>query len=193
VTVLTKQREGYGPPAPVQVFQWAAEFEQLLDIYRERAPKRVLEIGTYHGGSLWHWLQNARPGATVVSVDSYKVGPDNRDMYESWCPARVKVIALAGDSHDTAIAAEVKKLAPYQWVWIDGGHRYTDVKTDWELYGSMCAPGGIVCFHDILPASRQHRDIEVSQLWAELTAEHETEEIVADRAATWGGIGIVHV
>ena len=67
---------GDGPPAPVAVFQWEAEFVPLLDLYRERAPRAVLEIGTYLGGTFYHWLQNARPGATVVSVDSYTEGPE---------------------------------------------------------------------------------------------------------------------
>jgi cephalosporin hydroxylase len=187
---FVNQRAGYGPPAPGPFFQGDAEFEQLLEVYREAAPKRVLEIGTYHGGSLFHWLQNAVKGATVVSLDSYKVGPDNRHLYNDWCPKGVTVIALQGDSHDTKIAEQVRECGPYDWLWIDAGHRYNEVKADWDTYKPMCAKGATVAFHDILPASAQHREIQVSQLWNELKeAGYDTHEIVADRNASWGGIG----
>jgi predicted O-methyltransferase YrrM len=193
MTVLAEQRAGYGPPAPVPVFQWEAEFAQLLDLYRERVPDRVLEVGTYHGGTLYHWLQNARPGATVVSVDTYKAGVDNRHLYDGWCPSDVTVVALQGDSNRPATAERVAAHGPFGWVWIDAGHRYDEVKRDWNLYGPMCEPGGIVAFHDVLPPSRTWPDIEVNRLWREIQGDHETSEIVADRNASWGGIGIVHV
>ena len=191
---MVEQRAGYGPPAPVPVFQWETEFDQLLKVYRERAPKRVLEIGTFHGGTLFHWLQNATEGISVVSVDSYAVGVDNRHLYKSWCPAGVEVVAFKGDSHDPFVATQVEAYGPYEWVWIDAGHYYPEVKADWETYRPMCAPGGLVCFHDILPPSQAHPEIEVSQLWEEIKqAGYKTEEIVADRAASWGGCGLVFV
>lgn len=189
---MAKQRPGYGPPAPVAVFQWAAEFTELLALYKERAPMRVLEVGTYHGGTLYHWLTHAPKGAKVVSLDSYAVGVDNRDQYPRWCPKGVKLVALEGDSSLAETAAKVKRHGPFDWVWIDAGHRYEEVRRDWELYGPMCRTGGVVCFHDILPASRHHPEIEVSRLWDELKAEHETREIVADWGAQWGGIGVLY-
>ena len=120
---MVEQLPGYGPAAPVPIFQWQAEFERLLRLYVKRKPKRVLEIGTYHGGTLYHWLQNARPGTTVVSVDSYVAGVDNRALYQEWCPPRVKVVTIEGDSNSAETAAKVKKHGPFDWVWIDADHR----------------------------------------------------------------------
>jgi len=191
MTTMAKQKPGYGPPAPVAVFQWQEEFDQLLDLYRARQPQHVLEIGTYHGGTLYHWLRNALKGATIVSVDSYKAGPDNRTLYPDWTPAGVRLVTIQGDSHDTKTITKVKAHAPYDWVWIDAGHRYNEVRKDWEAYGHMVSEGGLVCFHDILPASRQHPDIEVSRLWQELKdAGYTTQEIIGT-SIEWGGIGIV--
>ncbi len=190
---MHRQVAGYGPPAPVPVFQWEEEFVQLLDLYKERQPQRVLEIGTYHGGTLYHWLQNAPDGAVVVSVDSYKVKVDNRDQYEDWCPDNVWVVAIEGDSHADETVEQVEKYGPYDWVWIDAGHRYHEVEQDWVLYGALAKPGGVVCFHDILPPSRQHPEIEVSRLWAEIKAEgYKTTEISGGHI-DWGGIGICHL
>ncbi len=191
---MARQRAGYGPPAPVEIYQWEEEFEQLLDVYRDRQPKRVLEIGTYHGGTLYHWLQNAVPGTTVVSVDSYAVRVDNRHLYTEWCPEGVDVVAIAGDSHDPATVKDVSALEPYDWVWIDAGHRYLEVSKDWDLYTPMVHEGAVVCLHDIRPASRNHPEIEVSQLWREIKAMglFETREILGHNV-DWGGIGIVYV
>ncbi len=193
MTVMAKQRSGYGPPAPVEIYQWQEEFDQLLDIYRLQQPKRVLEVGTYHGGTLYHWLQNAVAGTTVVSVDSYAVRVDNRHLYNDWCPPGVQVVAIEGDSHDMAIVTGVEAFAPYDWIWIDAGHRYLEVSQDWDLYAPMIDEGGIICFHDIRPASRNHPEIEVSQLWREIKAmgTYRTQEILG-HSIDWGGIGIVY-
>ena len=183
---------GYMPSA-VPCFQWQAEFEILLDMYRRRNPTRVLEVGTYHGGTLYHWLANASPGAVVVSVDHYRVGVDNRESYDAWCPPGVTLVVIDGDSGDETTRKRAEAWGPYEWVFIDAGHYYPEVKRDWEFYGSMAAPGGVVAFHDILPPTPAHPEIEVAQLWEEVKASRETTEIVADRDAEWGGIGVVFV
>jgi predicted O-methyltransferase YrrM len=182
---------GYGPAAPVPVFQWQAEFEQLLRLYCRRRPKRVLEIGTYHGGTLYHWLQNALPGTRVVSVDSYLTGIDNRALYQDWCPPRVGVIVIEGDSNSDETAAAVERFGPFDWVWIDADHRLGPVTRDWELYSAMCARNATVCFHDILPPSVSFPDYGVNLLWADLKARYRYEEFIQDASALWGGIGVV--
>ena len=176
------------------IYQWEAEFSQLLDIYRELKPARVLEIGTYHGGTLYHWLQNATEGTTVVSVDNYAVGVDNRSLYQDWIPNGVSLITIKGASEEPQTVEAIRKAirGKYDWVFIDGGHFYEEVKADWENYRPMVKKGGVVVFHDILPPSEVWPDIEVNRLWKEIKAEgYETQEIIHDRRAAWGGIGLV--
>lgn len=187
--VMCEQAPGYGPPTPVAIHQWEDEFEQLLDLYRDAAPVGVLEIGTYHGGTLYHWLQNARDGALVVALDSYSVGVDNRHLYEDWRPSGVTLEVIEGGSHDPATVARVQEFAPFDWIFIDAGHLYHEVRNDWEFYGPMAAKGGVVCFHDINPADET---IEVDRLWREIKRRHSTEEIVGGHEGG-GGIGVVHV
>ena len=50
-------------------YQDEAEFNQLLAIYKELAPKQVVEIGSLTGETLKRWIANAETGATIVSVD----------------------------------------------------------------------------------------------------------------------------
>jgi predicted O-methyltransferase YrrM len=191
---LFQQRPGYGPPTPVEIFQWQAEFDPLLDLYRERAPKKVLEIGTYHGGTLYHWLQNANEGTHVVSVDSYAVGVDNRALYAEWVPDEVELTVIDADSRDAKTVREVGKHGPFDWCFIDAGHYYEEVRDDWENYRPFCSKGAIVAFHDILPPSRTWPSIEVAWLWKEIKRfGWETEEFISDPDAEWGGIGVVHI
>jgi len=180
----------YGPETPVPIFQHEAEFSELLELYRERAPDSVLEIGTFHGGTLYHWLQNAVLGAHVVAVDSYAVGVNNRNLYAEWIPKGVHLTVIEGDSHDPAIVATVRKLGPFDWIFIDADHHYEAVLQDWQNYGPMGT--GVVAFHDILDDPKHHPEIEVARLWAEIREnEKSTREIVHDRDAWWGGIGVV--
>jgi len=171
------------------MFQHPGEFEQLLEIYRRRNPAHVLEIGSYYGGSLYHWLQNAQPGALVVSVD---LPPPHTDqgLWTSWVPPGVTFLPIRGDSRDPAVVRQVELSAPYDWVFIDAGHYYQEVGADWLNYGPM-VDDGIIAFHDILEG-HGHPEIEVHRLWDEIRAAFPMawEEIIEDENADWGGIGV---
>jgi len=175
---------------PVPILQREGEFDVLLRMYAERKPKRILEVGTYHGGTLYHWLQDATPGASVISLDSYAADVDNRELFPAWVPDEVTLDIVCGDSRDERVIAYIRERAPYDWIFIDAGHFYDEVKADWMNYGPMCAEGGVVCFHDIL-YSRGPVWEHVAGLWAEITAEHETRELISDPTTEWYGIGCV--
>ena len=187
---MAEQQDGYGPPTPVPIFQWEPEFSTLLALYRNYKPKSVLEVGTYHGGTLYHWLQNSRKGTRIVSVDSFVMGVDNRHLYDDWNTSGADLHTVVGDSSNPDTIAAVEELGPFEWLFIDGGHYYQEVKADWENYGPMVKRGGVVCFHDIL-THPSWPSIEVGRLWEEIKQDHLTFEIVQNRKAAWGGIGVV--
>lgn len=188
--IMCEQQPGCGPPAPVPILQWTAEFEVLLEIYRRLDPLHTLEVGTYHGGTLYHWLQNVTHGSRIVSVDSYAVGVDNRHMYDDWNVNNNTLIVIEGDSHAPSTLDAVRAYGHYDFVFIDAGHYLPEVTRDWNNYRPMVRTGGILCLHDILthPA---WPSIEVGQLWEQIKRDYRTFEIVADRDAEWGGIGVV--
>ncbi len=74
-------------------------------------------------------------------------------------------------------------------MFIDAGHHLDEVTDDWENYGALVQPGGIVAFHDINPSDDPEN--EVDQVWAQIREAHDTEEI--NRGHQGGGIGIVHI
>lgn len=174
---------------PVEIFQDPVEFASLLDLYRERRPRTVLEIGTFKGGTLFHWLSEATEGATVVAVDDRHV---NAELYEGWRPAGVELRVIRGRSESGEVATELERYAPYEFVFIDADHRYPSVLADWLLCEPLAAQGALVCFHDIAGKRRASPEIQVRRLWAEIKAAgYETQEFV--EKPRWWGIGVVEI
>jgi len=182
----------HSTPTPVPIFQREWEFQQLLRIYQERAPRRILEVGTFHGGTLYHWLRIALAGAVIVSVDSYREQVDNRHLYAGWTPPDVTLHALMGDSRSQATLAMVRDFAPFDFVFIDAGHYAHEVQADWDNYAPLCAPGGMVALHDICPSP--HDWIQVDQVWRQIQARgYVTQELVCAYGLDWSGIGCVYM
>jgi predicted O-methyltransferase YrrM len=63
---------------------------------------------------------------------------------------------------------------PIDFLFIDGDHTYAGVKRDFEMYGALVAPGGLIAFHDIRTTGRER---EVSEYWKELKKSNRCEEI----------------
>ncbi len=159
------------------------ELRQLLALVGDFMPESILEVGVWHGGTLWHWLQTADE---VVAVDNQML---ERDEWEEWAEKSGTLLDLIqGDSTDGYLVEHVRSFAPFDMVFIDAAHDYNSVRADWENYGSMVEPGGLVVFHDIAPRP----DYGVAQLWAEIKPGRQTVEIHAGVAA-YCGIGVVFV
>jgi predicted O-methyltransferase YrrM len=171
---------------PVGIYQNEGEFAALLDLYRERKPRRVLELGSYEGGTLYHWLQNARPGAVIVSIDRCDQ-IDNRHLYPDWIPREITLVSHRGDSADPFTVALAEGYGPYDWIFIDADHHDQAVRADWANYRPLAAPGAAVAFHDITPTADP--TVEVDRLWAEIKAGHDTVEYTIEPGRY--GIGVV--
>ena len=170
---------------PVPIGQDQQEFTQLLELYRERQPRRVLEIGTWHGGTLYHWLTNASPGGVVVAVDDHHT---NAGMYHAWQPPDVELVTIQGDSHNPDTIDQAAQHGPYDWIFIDAGHTYHDVTADWHNYHPMAAPDAIIAFHDITPTNDP--DIDVAALWLQLAPLNNTIELTEPGGR---GIGVIYL
>ena len=147
----------------VDVFQNLWELDQFLAVIERHKPKRVLEVGSWHGGTLWHWLQFH---GRVVAID------DEMRMAEEWKgwakKAKADLHLLQGYSQQESIVEAARELGPYDFIFIDADHRYEPVKADWENYSPMIAPGGIFAFHDTQHIGDPTYGVE--RLWGEITA-----------------------
>jgi cephalosporin hydroxylase len=136
----------------------------MLAVVEELEPERVLEVGSWHGGTLWHWLQIA---PKVVAID------DEMRLADEWQRWADEVFTelhlLQGMSQDSEIIEQARALGHYDFIFIDADHRYEAVRADWENYRGMVAPGGVIAFHDTQHVGDPTYGVE--QLWNEITQE----------------------
>ncbi len=134
------------------VGQVPAELDKLCALYRKRKPKRVLEIGTWYGGTLRKWLLHAQPNATVVCVD---LDHPNPVAYEEWKQPDTELTALTGDSQSEHVSDQIREHGPYDWIFIDGDHVEEGVDADVRLAWEVAAPGATILLHDIDPGGSE--------------------------------------
>lgn len=143
---------------PVETFQVDWELRHLLETFEILRPRRILEVGAWHGGTLWHWLRWA-DHVVVVDDEMRKA-----DEWQQWADdGLAELYLLQGDSRDPELVAKAQELGPYDFVFIDGDHRYEAVRADWANFSPMAR---VVAFHDILPRP----GYGVSELWSEVKA-----------------------
>jgi len=149
-------------------------------------PVTVLEIGGWNGGSAYAWSQlpSVRQVITVTLPDSPLKVPElaNGVIWH-------KVLA---DSQLDDTAAQVRQLVGggrAGLVWIDGDHTAPAAMRDWQLYGPIAAPGGLVAFHDINDVP-QHPEIDVWPVWQHVRTLRRSMALV-QAPGQLGGTGII--
>ena len=168
------------------------EVAQLLAVVKEHQPRTILEIGTANGGMTWALGRVAHPDATIVTVDTDEYHRERNfrsgdGRFAHGLPGQT-IKQIKGDSHEVTTAALIGTFAPFDLAFIDGDHTYEGVTQDWEWYGPMVAPNGLVCFHDICEHAEEE-DCHVDRLWSEIRTSQATQIITPPY--TWGGIGII--
>jgi predicted O-methyltransferase YrrM len=126
------------------VGQVPEELAQLVTLYKERRPKRVLEIGVWHGGTLREWLAGWPDLVVAVDPDPQLPRGFNRRVKHG-----TEFVLITGRSQAAETVDGIRNHAPYDWIFIDGDHERTAVKADADLALSVVAPGGLILLHDI--------------------------------------------
>lgn len=184
--------EGFLEPNQVE-----REIAQLASDVRQLRPRNVLEIGTSMGGTLYLWTRLAEPDATIVSVDL----PGGRfgggysglrtGLYRRFSRGRQTLHLLRADSHAPETARRVQDLFQGQgidFLFIDGDHTYQGVREDWETYGPLVRPGGMVAFHDV---AMNYENTEVKRLWDEIKMHFPHREYLEHQKGFYG-IGLLY-
>ena len=196
VKVIPKQTQ---TSCPVDCRQQPDELMRLIQLAARLDPQRILEIGSLYGGTLWHWMQFFR-GSLIVSVDMiaeripehrHKDIVKARSLWQSWANGSdCKLKIYTGPSQHPMLIEKAQEDAPYDFIFVDGGHEYYQVNSDYENYFPMLRKGGMIAFHDIAYPARGG-PIEVGAWWIDFKARggYRIEEIV-DHENEWG-IGVV--
>ena len=184
----------------IHAMQIPSEVRGLVSELERVKPKRLLEVGTAGGGTLFMITRAVDPNALVISVDlpgglwggGYPAW--KKPIYRGMALPGQRVELIRGDSHDPRSLEQVKQVLkgePLDFLFIDGDHTYAGVKQDFEMYGPLVRPGGLIGFHDISDHPEGSGG-EVPRFWRELKATREVREFM-DHPPGGYGIGLIRV
>jgi len=186
----------HGLIKPAQVPSELHRFAKMVATLR---PEKVMEIGTFQGGTLCVLCRLSSPTANIISVDlpGGKFGGGYSAMrsllYRSFCKYFQAMHLIRGDSHSEEVLTKVKSITQsLDILFIDGDHTYEGVKRDFFAYSPLVRAGGVVAFHDIVEHPRDS-GCEVARFWDEIKQQYRHEEIIENLKQGWGGIGILYM
>jgi len=155
----------------------------LAGLVRSLGLKKILEIGTSHGGSILAMARGCgidAPGVKLVTVDK-------KDIAGEALVSQNQITRLLGDSLAAATLKQVQKhlAAPIDLLYIDSKHSRDHVLGNITNYGRALRPRFIV-LDDI------HLNEEMEGVWAELKARYgERAFDVSDLANRDCGFGLL--
>lgn len=182
------------------------EFEELLKEYIKLKPTRFIEIGSLYGWTLQHFIHYGEENSTALSIDlpvRRFVGPNDwrvekqennyKNVWPIWAKTKNCKLHLIADSSQNIKTLEKAKSVfggeLVDFLFIDGDHSYKGVKSDYEMYGPLVRPGGIIAFHDI----GKNEEGGCNILWNEIkTTRNKFKEILKDEKGE-KGIGVLYV
>lgn len=167
--------------------QHSAELAMLLALAESAEVRTVLEIGTFAGGTAWAF-SHLPSVERIITID---YGP--QDSAEARLAALGNwVTMIRGNSADPDTRHEViRQLAgsPPDLLFIDGSHDLESVTIDWQVFGPMVRPGGLVAFHDV-EVHQGRPEVEVHELWKRVRSAYPSVKVTA-APGEWAGIGII--
>jgi hypothetical protein len=184
-------------PLPFSGFAWPrleqrpGEMAWIMEQLLAASPRRLLTVGARHGGFEWHVARLFREHGRDIEITTIELEP-GQELAEAFADAGRRfgqaLRVVQADSTSLSAQAALGNGA-YDAVFIDGDHGYRGVQKDWLLAKSVGAR--LIAFHDIAD-THWHAAARccVSRLWAEIKAEHRTDERVSGE---WGGIGAVYL
>jgi len=183
--------------SPFRPLQNPKEICDLLNFIAARRPRRLLEIGTASGGTLYLITKVAHPEATLLSVD-LKI--NRKELLRSFARRRQRLGLIEGDSTSVATVEAVKRWFPegIDFLFLDGDHSYEGIKNDFENYSPLVRPGGAIAFHDIVEDYETRYGVitgawtgEVPKFWKEVKTQYRHLEFVKDYEQDGLGIGVL--
>lgn len=173
----------------MEVLQVPAELDAMVKLYKERKPKRVLEIGCWDGGTLREWLTQGSP-EFVLAID---LEHRNAEAYADWVGEETELRTVVGDSSEERQVREMLCSAPFDWVFIDGDHTDAGVRADVTNTLKLISPGGLMLLHDITPPAGTST-VPPRVVWQELARDYKAWAYEFDEPAPWTrGIGVVEL
>jgi predicted O-methyltransferase YrrM len=178
-------------PLQLGPFQVRSEITAFVSLVSDEEPRRVLEIGTWKGGTLYLLAWASGPGARLLSLDVRRLGLLHRLLIRRITAKGREVTLMRANSHAQETREQVAAFfddVALDLLFIDGDHSYEGVRQDYELFSPLVRPGGLIAFHDIVDGEAGSVG-GVPRFWREVRdALEEPVEFV--ESWTQGGFGI---
>jgi len=177
--------------------QKICELNMLQKFLKDKNIKKILEIGTFFGGTTLLWAKMVEPDGRVYTLDQ-NFHPGRQCYYGTkW---ESLITEIQGDSHKEEIKERVKSVIGglVDFLFVDGDHLYEGVKKDFD-YRDLVKEGGFIGFHDIRD-TEFHRNLPppdgpcmVAKFWNEIKNSYEHWEFLDPDDATYMGIGVLKI
>lgn len=193
---------GRGHCKHLTAYQHPVELYRLYRRIIDTRPRRVVEIGTARGGTLYLWAQAAARDATLISVDlpggpfggGYRLCRE--PFYRAFARGDQHLSLIRDNAHDPRVRDRVANAVGDQgidFLFIDADHSLSGICRNLSLYGPLVGAGGVIALHDIL-ANPRWPEIEIWRLWQGLRTLDSVEEISDSRYAERPlGIGLINI
>ena len=129
--------------------------EELNRVLRENAVEKSLEVGLAYGFSAV-WIMDALPpGGSHTAIDPFQAS-----MWSGVGATQAKRLSdrqfrLIEDYSIHALSDLIRNGERFDFIFIDGNHRFDDVLVDFYLADQVLKPGGIMALDDIwMPSIR---------------------------------------
>lgn len=129
-------------------------------------PRTLMEVGSFRGYTALTLARHMRDDAKLVTVDRY---PEHGEVYRnteiaSRIERRVTQIESIAFSQDTP--------GSYDFIFLDAGHQYEEVKNDTEILLPLLSPTGFFLWHDYANWGRFSRHNGVPEYLHHVSTSH---------------------
>ena len=152
----------------------------LLQLIKMAKPRRILEIGTYRAKSTYAFAMNA-PDAEIVSYDICRIESPYRDYLDKQPRCSLRV---ADFSKEKAVLAD----KPFDFIFIDAGHRLKEVLDDSHVCFQLAAESAYIIWHDYRTNEFLNPGLEVPEALSILQKERAIFGVPGTTCAVWCGI-----
>lgn len=178
----------------VRSLQILSEITALAQEVAALKPRVILEIGTARGGTSLIWAHIAEKKLITCDLLDKKGGAD---LVRAFPPPKSKceVAVMVGDSHSSEFRERVEQELngePVDFLFIDGDHTEAGVRQDYEDYGPLVRPGGLIAFHDIVDNQPLPTN-QVQHFWKKLKPGQDVKEFIENPDQCGFGIGVLRV
>jgi hypothetical protein len=126
-----------------------SDFIFFVKNYEKKIKRKIrnfLEIG-FNAGKMNTILNKFFNFGQIVAVDNFSADTSATDLMANL--RRKNLILICGNSDKKETLQIVRKFQPYDLIFVDGSHEYSDVKKDLNNYCKMLSDYGILAAHDI--------------------------------------------